>query len=151
MKKFGLRFTGRRKCYFFNSCLFPFYKFQMTIVKNLIMNLEDSHEVLLRHKYFWSIYFWQWNGGPFIFLKNLHGNAFCFFIFSNETNMRISLLMLHWKCTTVYYANLNSSFINKSFLNYGPLNMLFRFFFDFLFKFILTRLTEKQNLKKRPV
>ena len=36
--------------------------------------------------------------------------------------------MMHLKCAVVHYANLNSSSINKPFLNYGPLNMLFRFF-----------------------
>ena len=30
-------------------------------------------------------------------------------------------------CAVVHYANLSSSSIHKSFLNYGPLNMLFRF------------------------
>ena len=39
--------------------------------------------------------------------------------------------MIHLKCTVVHYANLNSGFINKSFLNYGPLNMLFHFLFKF--------------------
>ena len=32
------------------------------------------------------------------------------------------------KCGVVHYANLNSSSINKPFLNYGLLNMLFCFF-----------------------
>ena len=61
----------------------------MTIVKNLmekpsffIMDFEGSFEVLLCRLYFWSIYFWQWNYGPFNFFWNFHGNAFCFFIFS---------------------------------------------------------------------
>ena len=36
--------------------------------------------------------------------------------------------MMHLKCAVVHYANLNSSSINKPFLNYEPLNMLFRFF-----------------------
>ena len=40
--------------------------------------------------------------------------------------------MIHLKCTFVHYSNLNSSSINKPFLNYGPLNMLFLFFFRFL-------------------
>ena len=35
---------------------------------------------------------------------------------------------MHLECTVVYHANLNSSFINKPFLNYGTLNMPFRFF-----------------------
>ena len=48
--------------------------------------------------------------------------------FLNERNITTSLLMIHLKCAVVHYANLNSSSINKPFLNYEPLNMLFRFF-----------------------
>ena len=48
--------------------------------------------------------------------------------FLNERNITTSLLMIHLKCTVVHYANLNSSSKNKPFLNYGSLNMLFRFF-----------------------
>ena len=46
MKKFGLSLTGRRK---FNFLMFPFSKFQITIVKNLmeratffIMNFKSA-------------------------------------------------------------------------------------------------------------
>ena len=65
--------------------------------------------------------------------------------FLNERNITTSLLMIHLKCTVVHYSNLNSSSINKPFLNYGSLNMLFLlfFFFDFLFTFILMRLLSK--------
>ena len=48
--------------------------------------------------------------------------------FLNERNMTTSLLMIHLKCTVVHYTNLNWSSKNKPFLNYGSLNMLFRFF-----------------------
>ena len=80
---------GLSKMLSFNFCFFLFSKFQMDIVKNVMelpssfkMDFEDSYEVLLRHKYFWSTYFWQWNDGPFKIFWNFHGNAFCFFIFS---------------------------------------------------------------------
>ena len=53
---------------------------------------------------------------------------FASLFFLKERNITTSLLMIHSKCTVVHYANLNSSSRNKSFLNYGPLNMLFRFF-----------------------
>ena len=46
----------------------------------------------------------------------------------NERNFTISFLMIHSKCSVVHYVDLNPSCINKPFLNYGPLNMLFRFF-----------------------
>ena len=64
--------------------------------------------------------------------------------FLNERNITTSLLMIHLKCTVVHYSNLNSSSINEPFLNYGPLNMLFLFFFNFLFTFILKRLLSKE-------
>ena len=48
------------------------------------MDLEGSNEILLRHKYFWSTYFWKWNDDPFRNFWNFHGNIFCFFIFSME-------------------------------------------------------------------
>ena len=49
-------------------------------------------------------------------------------VFLDERIITASLLMIHLKCTMVHYANLNSSSINKPLLNYGPMNMLFRFF-----------------------
>ena len=48
--------------------------------------------------------------------------------FLKERNITTSLLMIHLKCSIVHYANLNSSSIDKPFLNYWPLNMLSRFF-----------------------
>ena len=42
MKMFGLRLNGRRKAYYLIFAFFPFSKFQMTIVKNLIMDSEGS-------------------------------------------------------------------------------------------------------------
>ena len=97
------------KMLFFNFYVFNFFKFQMTIVKNLmgkwsffIMDVEGSCEVTLCHKYFWPTYFWYF-----------HGNAFCFFIFLNERNITTSHLMIHLKCTVVHHANLNSSSKNK--------------------------------------
>ena len=48
--------------------------------------------------------------------------------FLNERNIATILLMIHLKCTVLHYADLNSSYVNKPFLNYETLNMLFRFF-----------------------
>ena len=79
-------------------------------------------------QFFLSTHFWQWSGNHFKIFWSLHGNAFCFFIFLKERNITTSLLMIHLKCSIVHYANLNSSSIDKPFLNYWPLNMLSRFF-----------------------
>ena len=80
-----------------------------------------------------------------IFFKICTDIILFLYFFQNERNVTTSLLMIHLKCTVVHYSNLNSSSINKPFLNYGPLNMLyfFSFFFDFLFTFILTRFLSK--------
>ena len=73
------------KMLFCNFCLFHFSKFQMkksygrTIL--FIMDFEGFYKVLIRHKCFWSSYFWQWNNVPFKIFWNFHGNTFCFFIF----------------------------------------------------------------------
>ena len=63
---------GPPKMLFFNFYLFDFSKFQMRLVKNrmkkpffFIMDFKGSYEVLLRHTYFWSTHFWQWNDGFF--------------------------------------------------------------------------------------
>ena len=48
--------------------------------------------------------------------------------FLKERNIATSLLMIHLKCAIAHYANLISSSINKSFMNYGSLNVLFHFF-----------------------
>ena len=121
--------------WFFSFCLFHFSKFEMTIIKNLmkkpsfIINFESSFKVLLCHKYFWSTHFRQWNDSPFKFFffwicREIH---FVSLLFLNERNITTSHLMIYLKCTVVHYANLNSSSINKSFLNHGPLNMPFHF------------------------
>ena len=63
--------------------------------------------------------------------------------FLNERNITTSLLMIHLKCTVVHYSNLNSSSINKPFLNYGPLNMLFRFFRFLIYVYFNAALAKK--------
>ena len=62
----------------------------------------------------------------------MHFVSLCYL---NERNITTSLLVIHLKCTVVHYTNLNST--------YGPLNVLFCFFFHFLYMFILERLLSK--------
>ena len=64
----------------------------------------------------------------FFFLKFAQICILFLYFFQNERNIKTSLLVVLLKCTVVHYANLNSSSKNKAFLNYGSLNMLFRFF-----------------------
>ena len=119
------------KMLFFNFCLFPFYRFQITI---FITRFEGFYEVLLRHKYFWSRHFCQWNERSFKNLFFIEMYFVSLFVL-NERNITTLLLMIHWKCTLVHYANLNSSSIKKSFLNYGSLNKLFH-----IFQFVLSKI-----------
>ena len=79
------------------------------------------------------------------FFEICTGMHFVSLFFLNERNIKTSLLMIHLKCTVVHYSNLNSNSINKPFLNYGPLNMLF-LFSDLIsiVTFILTRLLIKK-------
>ena len=73
----------------FYFLLYSFFQILNVCCQNLMekpstfkIYFEGSFEVLLRHKYFRSTYFWWWNDGPFKFFWNFHGNAFCFFISS---------------------------------------------------------------------
>ena len=71
-KKFVLRLTGCRNCYFLIFAFFYFFIFKMTIVKNntekpsfFIMDFVGSCEVLLRQKYFWYTYILTMKQRPF--------------------------------------------------------------------------------------
>ena len=110
---------------FFNFCLFLFSKFQMAIVKNLIMDFDCTQEVLIRHKYFQSTRFYKETTALLNFFEICTEMHFVSLFFLNERNISIFLVMIHLKCTVVHYFNLNSSSLNKPFLNYGPLNMFF--------------------------
>ena len=66
----------------------------------------------------------------------------------NERNTATSLLMVNLKCTVVHFGSLNSSSINKPFLNYGPSNMLFPFF-PFLFYVYFDEAFVKNFMKKQ--
>ena len=118
MKKFGLRLTGRPIWYFliFAFSLYlnnGFWGFLVISTMSQIFLIYTFVTMKRRHFFFF----------------NLHGYAFRFFIvFQNESNITTSPLMIHLKCTIVHYADLNSSSKNKPILNYGSLNMLFRFF-----------------------
>ena len=115
VKKFGLRLTGRWKCYFsiFAFSLFLILKwlFLLSVINIFDLHIFDSETATLLN--FFEI------------CPEMH---FVSLFFLNERNITASLLVIHLKCTVVHYANLNWRSINKPFLNYGPLNMLFRFF-----------------------
>ena len=83
-----------------------------------------------------------------IFFENCMKMHSVSLFFLNERNISTCLLMLHLKRTIVHYANLNSSSINKPFLNYGPLNMLFCWVFLFLIYVYFNEAFVKTSMKK---
>ena len=100
----------------------------MIIVKNLIMDFEGSQEILLRHNIFDLHIFNNETAALLNLFEICMEMHFVSLFFLKERNITTSLLMIHLKCAVVHYANLNSSSRNKSFLTYGPLNMLLCFF-----------------------
>ena len=64
--------------------------------------------------------------------------------FLNERNITTSVWMIHLKCTVVYYANLNSSSINKPYLR--AVEYAISFFFNFFIYVYFNKIFFK-NLK----
>ena len=114
--------NGPPKMLFFNFCLFSFSKFQIIIVKNLIMHFYSITNIFDLH------IFENETVTLLIFKKISTDMHFVSLFFLNERKIATSLLMIHLKCTVVHYTNLDWSSKNKPFLNCGSLNMLFRFF-----------------------
>ena len=134
MKKFSLWLS---KMLFFNFGLFHFPKFQITIVKNFmekpsffIMDFESSNEVLLRHNYFDVQIFDNETTALLNIFEICTEMCFVSIFFLNERNITISLLIIATfkEYCFAWYVKLSSRSIIKSFLNYMPPNMLFRFF-----------------------
>ena len=63
-----------------------------------------------------------------IFFKTCIEEPFASYVLLNEGNINASILLILLKCIFVCHSNGNESFTGKLFSNYGPLNMLFRFF-----------------------
>ena len=83
MKKFGLRLTGRWKCYSLIFAFFiVFFKLHIFLIcKFLTMTRRPFYKVLK-------------------FARTMH---FFSLFFLNKRNITTSLLMLHLKCTVVHY------------------------------------------------
>ena len=100
----------------------------MTIFKNLIMDFEGSWFYYVINIFDLLIFDNETAALLNIFEICTTKIHFVSLFFLKERNITTSLLMIHLKCAVVHYANLNSSSINKSFISYGPLNILFCFF-----------------------
>ena len=126
MKKFGLRLTGRLKCYFLIFAFSIFSNFKWLLSKILCKNqpfyngfrgfLWSSTKSKILFIYILltvkqrSFYFY------FLFFEVSTEMHFVSLFFLNIRNIVTSLLIVLLKCTAVDYANPNSSSINKSYL-----------------------------------
>ena len=105
---------------FFSYCLFHFSKLQMSIVKNL---MEKPSFLIIDFEGFYYVKnifdldtFDNETAALLKFFEISTEMHFISLFFLNERNITISLFMIHLKCTFVPYANLNSSSINKPYL-----------------------------------
>ena len=127
--------TGRQTCNFsiFVFSLFPNFKW-------LLPKILQWISIVLRKFYYvaniFDLHIFDKETAALLhFFEICTEMHFVSLFFLSERNITSSLLMIHLKCTVVHYSNLNSSSINKPFLNYGPLNMLY--FFSFFFWFLI--------------
>ena len=136
MKKFGLQLTGRRKCYFL---IFTFFFQISNDYFQKSYNWFRGFLVLLRH----LLIFDNETAALLNLFEICTQIHFVSLFFLKERNITTSLLMIHLKRAVVHYANLNSSSINKSFISYGPLNMLFCFFRFLVYVYFNENFVEK--------
>ena len=109
--------------FFFNFCLFHFFKFQMAIAKNL---MEKPSFFIMVFGVFMKFYYVTNIFDPHTFdnkttallklFKISTENGFCFFIFSKWKKYCSLIFNDTLKCAVVHYCNLNSSSINKFYL-----------------------------------
>ena len=126
-EKGWFKINGPPKMLFITFCLFPLPKFLDYCQKPYswfwgFLVISTMSQIFLTYTFFKM----KWR--PFYFFFSFPGYAIWFFIFSKWKKHDNLPLMTHLKCTVANYTNLKWSSKNKPFLNYGSLNMLFRFF-----------------------
>ena len=128
--------TGWSNIHFLKFWHFNFSNFQTNFVKiftkkrpGFKIDFESTDKVLPLQQYLWSEISWQWNYGPLIFKKNLHGRAFCFLHFVKWGKYWSLNLLIFLKCIVVSYSDGNESFTGRLFSDYGPFySIFFRYF-----------------------
>ena len=143
MKKFGLPLTCHRIWYFLIFAFSLYSNFKRLCEKSCngfsgLLVIATTSQIFLIYRFVTmkrrhSIFFLKFSRICILFL----------YFFQNERNITTSLLVIHLRCTVVHYANLNSISKNKPFLNYGSLNMLFRFFRFLIYVYFNETLVKK--------
>ena len=135
MKKFGLRLTGCLKCYFLIFVFFIFPNFKWLLSKILWKNGYRISSVHMKFynvtNIFYLFTFDKETTAPLKFFETFTEMHFVSLFIQRERNITSSLLMIHLKCTVVYYDNINSSSINK------PDLWAFKYDFFFFFRFLI--------------
>ena len=151
MKMFNWRLTGRRKGYLLIFAFSLFRNFKWPLSKILLWISRVLSNFYSISQIFFDLHIVDKETAALLnFFEMCTDMHFLSLFFLNEKNIAtsllrnitISLLMVHLKCTVVHYANLNSSSINKLFLNYRPLNILFRFFRFLIYVYFMKLLSK---------
>ena len=118
-----MRLTGCRKGYFVIFTFFIVLNFKWLLLKILRTNhsfLWWISRVLMKFCYVKNIFdLHTFHNETTALLKIVEISKemhFASFFFLNERNIKTSVLIIQLKCAVVHDANLNSSFINKSYL-----------------------------------
>ena len=112
----------------------------MTVTKILWKNhpFWSFYEVLLLHKYFWYIILTMKRR----LIWNFYRKTFCFFIFTKwKKYYKLAFdNTLKMYCCELYWSKFKLH--NQAVLNYGPLDMLFRFFRCLIYVYLASILSK---------
>ena len=140
MKNFGLQLAAACRKWFFFFFFFTFPNFNWLLPKILRKNhlFYNGFRRFFDNKTTALLTFFEISA-------EMH-DASLFFL--NERNITISLLIIHLKCTVLHYADLNLSYINKSYLRAVEYAILFFCFFPFLIYGYFKEAFAKKTLRK---
>ena len=121
--------------------LFNFSNLQTTFVKDFRKKnpgfkiyVGSTDKGLPIQQYLWSEISRQWNNSILIFFFLIcTEERFASYILSNEGNIKALILLIVLKFIAVGCFNGTECFTGRLFLNYGPLNILFHFFWYLIF------------------
>ena len=143
MKIFGLRLKSRPKGYLLIFVFSLFRNFKWLLSKILLWISRVLSNFYSISQIFFDLHIVDNETAALLnFFEICTDMHFLSLFFLSEKNITTSLLMVHLKCTGVHYANLNSSSLNRLFLNCRPLNILFRFFRFLIYVYFMKLLSK---------